>query len=146
MALSLALMSTVGAPLHAVPAAAAGVYFVSPAGSDSGPGTATQPWKTLTKAASSVAPGDVVRVAPGTYKERLRTSAKGTASSPITLLADGPGVVLAEGFVLNDTSAYLVLDGFEIGSAPMTYNYAQDTGWSGYRAPLGGRWDGTHYP
>ncbi|HTZ69541.1 MAG TPA: hypothetical protein VMB71_02725, partial [Acetobacteraceae bacterium] len=48
-------------------------YYVAPGGSDSNPGTASSPWKTLQgannnlAAKGSTAPGVCVRVAPGTY-------------------------------------------------------------------------------
>src|SRR4051812_48216775 len=57
--------------------------FVSPAGSDAGPGTTDQPWLTLQHAADLVAPGDVVTVRAGTYTG-FQLSRIGTANAPIT--------------------------------------------------------------
>jgi hypothetical protein len=64
--------------------AVAATYNVATTGNDSNNGSASSPWRTLGKAARMVAPGDTVLVAPGTYKERLKMAASGTASAPIT--------------------------------------------------------------
>jgi hypothetical protein len=61
-----------------------------PKASDDGPGTADQPWKTIAKAAASVAPGDTVMVHAGTYRERVLIKASGTEEKPIRFLA-APG-------------------------------------------------------
>jgi hypothetical protein len=48
-------------------------YYVAPTGSDTNPGTAASPWKTLTKAAQSVSTAgtDKVYVTPGTYTDTI---------------------------------------------------------------------------
>ncbi|MFL6197992.1 MAG: right-handed parallel beta-helix repeat-containing protein [Thermoanaerobaculia bacterium] len=77
--------------LDPVPAAA---YYLSPAGSDSNPGTYEQPWLTLGKAAASVSAGDTVVLEPGTYGARGKTTTfrrVGTASAPITFRGDPSG-------------------------------------------------------
>ncbi len=72
----------------------AATYYVSPTGDDTGPGTETQPWKTLKKAASAVQPGDTVRIRAGNYSGAgFRFNRAGTASSPITYKAYGDGEV-----------------------------------------------------
>ena len=43
-----------------LPARAANSYYVSSSGNDLNPGTQTQPWKTIQKAAAMVIPGDTV--------------------------------------------------------------------------------------
>src|SRR3989344_9429340 len=47
----------------------AATYFISPSGSDSNPGTESQPWKTIERAvsSSSLSPGDVVNAMAGSY-------------------------------------------------------------------------------
>ncbi len=62
-------------------------YVVSPSGSDSNPGTASQPWKSLAKAAQAVRPGDRVIVRGGVYKEVVDFSTSGSASQPIRIEA-----------------------------------------------------------
>ena len=69
--------------------------YVAPHGDDSDPGTETQPWKTLQKAAHSVEPGDTVRIKAGDYSVRPSWSVNraGTAERPITYQAYGDGEV-----------------------------------------------------
>jgi Right handed beta helix region/Chondroitinase B len=72
----------------------AATYYVAPTGNDAGPGTKTQPWKTLKKAASAVQPGDTVRIRAGNYSGAgFRFNRAGTESSPITYKAYGDGEV-----------------------------------------------------
>ena len=48
--------------------AAAATYYVNPAaGSDSANGSAANPWRTIGKAKTSVSPGDIVNLLPGSY-------------------------------------------------------------------------------
>src|ERR1035438_6511077 len=42
-------------------------YYISPTGSDTNPGTLSQPWAHYPKAASTVTAGDTVLVQPGIY-------------------------------------------------------------------------------
>ncbi len=84
--IALALAFAIGMiPILPVQAASGATYYVATTGSDASPGTQTQPWKTLQKAASIAAPGDTVIVAPGTYKENVTLSASGTSSAPIIM-------------------------------------------------------------
>ncbi|HRN85838.1 MAG TPA: hypothetical protein PKU78_01415 [Candidatus Dojkabacteria bacterium] len=46
---------------------AATIYYLSPNGSDSNPGTTSSPWKTLVKADASASPGDTVVLKDGVY-------------------------------------------------------------------------------
>jgi parallel beta-helix repeat protein len=76
-------------------------YFVSKSGSDSYNGLSdTGSWLTIQKAASTVSPGDLVRVRSGLYDERISiTTRTGTLQNPIIYVAD-PGTI-ARGFQLN---------------------------------------------
>jgi hypothetical protein len=69
-------------------------YFVGPGGSDAASGTTWALRKlTLTGAeALALAGDDVVRVAPGTYRETHTTAHAGTSGHPITFAADVTGV------------------------------------------------------
>jgi len=62
------VLSVLGA-LKTVPPADAQAYFISPAGNDSNPGTKDAPFKTLMKAQSAAAAGDVVYIRGGTYDQ-----------------------------------------------------------------------------
>ncbi len=97
--------------------------YVAKTGSDTNNGSATRPWRTIQKAASSVTPGQTVSVAAGTYNERVTipSTAGGTASNTTEFIANGR-VVVSQAFVIN--SSYTVLDGFEVtpGSSTITDN------------------------
>lgn len=64
---------------------AAAILFVSPAGRADAPGTAEAPFATLAQAADRAQPGDIIRLAGGTYRhdQPIRLAAKGTAAAPI---------------------------------------------------------------
>jgi hypothetical protein len=69
--------------------------------SDANYGTASSPWKTLAKAASTVEAGQTVYVKEGVYRESVTLSHSGTSSSPITFQAwPGDRVVIAGSDVL----------------------------------------------
>jgi Right handed beta helix region len=66
---------------------AAADYYVDTANvsaSDSNPGTAAQPWKTITKANQVLSAGDTVYIKQGSYTTFVAPSRSGTAVSPIT--------------------------------------------------------------
>jgi len=65
--------------------ASAATYYVSTTGSDTNPGTQTQPWKTIQKAVDSATPGSTIFVRNGTYMESVKITVAGTASLPINL-------------------------------------------------------------
>ncbi len=50
----------------------AATYYLSPAGSDTNQGTQASPWKTISKANSSIASGDTVILADGTYSAYVK--------------------------------------------------------------------------
>ena len=69
-------------------------YYVSPAGSDAADGTtAGTAWRTLRKASHTVAPGDTVRVMPGTYQHPIAPLRGGMPQRRITFERFGEGVV-----------------------------------------------------
>ena len=68
--------------------AAATSYFVSESGNDSNAGTQAAPWRTIQKAANTVAAGDTVVLMDGTYTEgSIGFNRSGTAAKPITFVA-----------------------------------------------------------
>lgn len=97
LALALTLLAGV------LPAAqAASIYYVSPLGNDSNPGTEALPWRTIQRAANAVNPGDTVYVRSGVYNEAVTISRSGAPGAFITLTAY-PGevpVVDANGLAL----------------------------------------------
>jgi hypothetical protein len=73
--------------------AGAATYYVAQRAanaSDDNPGTEQQPWKTISKAAALLQPGDTVVVHAGVYREYVEPKNSGTARAPITYCA-APG-------------------------------------------------------
>ncbi len=82
------------------PTAHAVVYTVDAresVGSDSNPGTAARPFKTIGRAAGLVKAGDTVRMRTGVYREAVTIAASGTAAAPITFEPDMAAVVVVTG-------------------------------------------------
>ena len=75
------------------PGAAGGrVLVVSPTGSDANPGTASQPWRTFTKALRSLQPGDALYArGGGTYTERVEPALTPASAVKPILVAAYPG-------------------------------------------------------
>jgi len=75
-------------------------YYVSKSGNNTNPGTLSQPWATIQKAASILVAGDTVYVRGGIYYEQVTPANSGTDDSKITYAAylgevpiiDGTGV------------------------------------------------------
>jgi parallel beta-helix repeat protein len=62
-----------------------GYYYVSPQGDDTNTGTVYNPFKTFEKALSVLQPGDTLKIAGGTYHERLKVTISGQANNPIKI-------------------------------------------------------------
>jgi PKD repeat protein len=74
--------------------------------SDSGTGTQTQPYCTISAAVAAVLPGQTIDVADGTYGEHVTIAKSGTAGHPITLHGQGAGRSRLSG-----TNAGFTIDG-----------------------------------
>ena len=59
-------------------------YYVSPSGSDAVAGSIDQPWRTVQKAADTVAPGDTVYLRKGIYRELVTVKTSGVNGAPVT--------------------------------------------------------------
>src|SRR4051812_37301582 len=104
--------------------------YVSTQGSDSYPGTAAQPFRTITHAYSLAGPGTTILVAPGTYTDYtsgwgLHLGNSGAASSPIILKSQTQGAAVIDGLNASDRNegvnidgSYNIVDGFEIRNGP----------------------------
>lgn len=102
-------------------------YYVSTAGKDTNSGlSVTAPFKTITKAASVAAAGDVVHIRTGTYSESITTPRAGTTAAPIRFIADTTKSIF-------DKAGRATING---GPIPLTINksYVQ---FSGFRLPGG---------
>jgi PKD repeat protein len=90
-------------------AAEAPGYYVdinNPAASDSNPGTAERPWKTIAKANQALAAGDTVYIKAGNYADYIAPRNSGTASARITYRSYGSDTV-----TIRDASYGIRLDG-----------------------------------
>ena len=81
-----------------------------PNGDDAGPGTQSQPWRTIQKAADTIVAGDTVIVQPGEYDERVQITTSGSSGAPITYMAEG--TVTMKGFTVR--ADHIVIEGFDI--------------------------------
>ncbi|MEU7003437.1 PKD domain-containing protein [Nonomuraea sp. NPDC046570] len=88
-----------------------------PSCSDSGAGSAVQPYCSIVKAGTAATAGATVLVAAGTYSGMVTVANSGTSTDPITFTpAPGAGVTVtggANGFKLTNRS-YVVIDGFTV--------------------------------
>jgi hypothetical protein len=66
-------------------------YYVSTTGSDQNPGSITQPWKTIQKAANTMLGGDTVYIRSGVYIERVSLFYRGNTSGPYITFTNYPG-------------------------------------------------------
>lgn len=101
-------------------------YYVAPTGSNTNPGTAALPWKTITFAISQATAGATIHVLAGTYNELVTLNKSGSAAGGyITLLSDpqaaaildGTGLAIPNGqngMVTISSQSYVIVHGFEI--------------------------------
>ncbi len=84
-------------------------YYVAKTGSDSNPGTESQPWLTIQKAANTLVAGDTAYVKAGTYNEQVIPSRSGSSGAWISYKAYPGDTVIIDG------------SGLSIGLAGMFY-------------------------
>ena len=145
------------------------IYYIRPDGDNSHSGTgytAANAWATLAKAVSMVAAGDIVRIAPGTYREIVTIATNGTLANPIMWWGDkeaqyftdmNPGYVRITGCDVNEfgqstgavfncnSKAYQVIRGFVIDggkSAISTYGIYNGTTSDAYDCIIQGVYQG----
>jgi len=61
------------------------VFYVSPSGNDSNPGTLSSPWRTINSSLTRLNPGDTLFLRGGTYFESVNATVSGTSVAPITI-------------------------------------------------------------
>ncbi len=96
------------AALCAVSTTGAATHYVATDGSDSNPGTQSQPYVTIGKALSAVAAGDIISIGAGTYAESLSTSVDGSSTSTISVIGAGAGRTKITGRFTIQNSYYLI--------------------------------------
>jgi len=84
----------VGAVLAVASQLTAATFFVSPSGSDTNPGSETQPYLTVQKGLSVAQPGDTVQLMRGTYAQSIKTVRNGTANQRIVVDGRGEATLL----------------------------------------------------
>jgi hypothetical protein len=94
----------------------AATLYVATTGSDSNPGTAAQPFRTITYAYSQAGAGTTILVAPGTYTDYtsgwgIHLGKSGTASSPIVLESQVRGGAIIDGQFASDRNTGIYIDG-----------------------------------
>jgi hypothetical protein len=101
--------------------AAGNVYYVSPTGNDTHPGTASAPFRTFAKANSVLTPGSTLFVYAGVYNERLRITKSGTASEVISVKPVGGVPTIDLGRLtspgLEVRAAFVTVTGLEVRNA-----------------------------
>lgn len=75
----------------AVSVSAAREIHVAPTGDDGQPGTRTEPFRTIGRAAEAAMPGDVVLAHAGVYRERVRPTRGGTSEEKRIVYRAAPG-------------------------------------------------------
>ena len=115
-----ALVAAGLAATGSAPAGAATSLYVdraNPACTDSGTGSATQPYCTIVKAAKVATADTTVFVASGTYAGNVSVSNSGAAGAPITLTAAPGATVVVQGgtngFKVSSRS-YVTINGFTV--------------------------------
>ncbi len=84
-------------------------FYVSLSGNDDNPGTETQPWLTIQKAANTAIAGNTVTVQAGNYPERVMVNRSG-----VTFETQGTVVTRGFSIIAND----IIIRGFEITNTP----------------------------
>ena len=100
-------------------------YYVAKNGNDSNPGTETQPWLTVQKAANTLVAGDTVFIKAGTYNERVTVQNSGAENNYIVftnyqddeVTIDGTGISWERWYGLFDIvdgKNYIEISGLKI--------------------------------
>lgn len=103
----------------------AATWYVATSGNDANTGSLAAPFRTINKAASRVAPGDIVEVRGGVYNGTVTIASKGTAAARIifrsyageTAIIDGTGTAPDTNLVLLYGAEYIDFTGFEVRNA-----------------------------
>lgn len=111
--------------------------YVSPAGSDSNPGSASRPFRTIQHAAKVARPSATVHVAHGTYYGNIRSNTSGTATARIRFVSDTKwgATIIGSGTeaMWTNYGNYVDIVGFDISGSGRhgILNWASNTRMSG---------------
>ncbi|MCD4654445.1 right-handed parallel beta-helix repeat-containing protein [bacterium] len=120
-------------------------------GDDSSPGTASEPWATISHAADMARAGDTIHVTAGTYAESVRFVHPGEPENLIRCIGEGDVLVNAEGadwglFVdgyEDNNGKYVEIDGVSVTNATrggIRISWANDTIIKNCESFTNGRW------
>jgi hypothetical protein len=108
-------------------------YYVSTSGSDSNPGTLTQPWRTIAHAGTRLNAGDTLFIFGGIYQEHVWISKSGTQLNPILVTNYNNGEVIIDG--INNTlppqgsgTPLIAVAGDWVTISNLTIRYSGDRG------------------
>ncbi len=108
------------------------VYFVAPNGSDSNSNVQARnqntPWRTISKAASVLSPGDTVKVRAGTYREKVAPANSGNATAGYITFMAYPG----ETPIIDSVGTFSPNPGYD---APFRVNNRSYIKFIGFRIP-----------
>ena len=90
-----------------------------------GNGTASAPFRSITRAASHASPGDVVLVRAGVYHEQVKISTSGRSGAPLVVRADRGAVIdgrntPAGSSLVEIFGNYVIFEGFQVQNARRT--------------------------
>ncbi len=114
------------------------VYYVAPDGNDSNPGTQTQPWQTIQKAATILVAGETVYIRAGTYPERIIPQNSGSddqhtityaayPGEPVTIDGNGIPIPDDEGLFHISGKNYLRLSGVRVVNSAYAGIFAENS-------------------
>lgn len=99
-------------------------YYINPTGSDSNDGLSPQtPFKTIQHGLDIAAPGTIINLAKGIYRETLTTKINGTADAPIIIRGSDQAkmsnnrhqtVLYGTGRIININHSFYKLEGFAV--------------------------------
>ncbi len=102
----------------------AGTFYVSDQGDDNNPGSKARPWKTIQKAADTIAPGDVAVIGTGVYPENVKISRSGTSDAArLRFRSEVMHKARCTSFTIK--GSYVSIEGFDVE--------ADTTSWVGIR-------------
>jgi len=107
------------------------IYYIAKTGNDNNPGTETEPWQTISKANTTLRPGDTVYIRAGTYEETIKPSRSGTEGNYLTYKAyEGETVKItniSNGVEL-DNKCYVIIDRINIINIERKFIYIWGSG------------------
>lgn len=115
----------------------ASVYYVSPDGDDTNPGTQSEPWKTIEKAVNTLVAGDTVYIRTGTYYERVVIKNSGSSDDYITysaypdedVIIDGADITVPEdeGLFHVQSKKFIKISGLQVINSGWAGIYVDDS-------------------